>query len=267
MEKPRTRTSAVRSAAPPRTRVRLDAKGRPDGTSGAGSNDATLLKVWHHSPRRGHQEIATEPLVRLFCILANRCRIRIVRLLAVMGEMPLLSVARATSGRMPQVSARLGRLASAGLVWRRRSGRRVCYCLAGQPGSRLVAGVLEALRRTFAIIGKSSLRRVARADRADSPTSSDAALFACFTAFTHARRLQVIRHLERQGSALLAEPCPALPMSQRACMRHLDKPDRRGHLGRRVRGSQAIYCLREGDGLVQQGALRGVRERLADMAG
>jgi len=207
-----------------------------------------------------------EPIVRLFRILANRRRIRIVRLLAVMGELPVLSVARATSDRMAQVSAHLGLLASVGLLWRRRSGRRVYYCLAEQPGSPLVASVLDALRRVFAIIDKSDPRRVARADRADSPTSSDAALFTCFTAFTHPRRLQVIRHLERQGSASFAELCLALSMSPRACMRHLDKLDRRGYLGRRVRGRQTTYCLRDGDGLVQQGALRAVRERLADMS-
>ncbi len=54
-------------------------------------------------------------------------------------------------------------------------------------------------------------------------------------------------------------------MSPRACMRHLDKLDRRGYLSRRVEGRKATYSLREGEGLVQVCAVRAVQERLAEM--
>jgi len=207
-----------------------------------------------------------EPVVRLFRLLASRRRIRILRLLAVMGELPVLVIARATGDSMARASVHLGLLASAGLVWRRRSGRRVYYYVAEEPGSPLVAAVVEALRRVFAIIAKSDPRRVALADQTSSPTSSDAALFACFTAFTHPRRLQIIRHLMRQGTASFAELCVALSMSPRACMRHLDKLDRRGYLSRRVGRRKTSYSLRTGDGLVQECALQAVKERLAEMA-
>ena len=205
-----------------------------------------------------------EPTARLFRLLASRRRIHVLRLLAVMGELPVLLIARATGGGMARVSAHLGLLASAGLVWRRRSGRRVYYCVAEQPGSPLVATVLEALRNVLTIVDKGDLRQVARADQTDSPTNSDAALFACFTAFTHPRRLQIIRHLARHGVASFAELCATLCMSPRACMRHLDKLDRRGYLSRRVQGRETTYSLGKGDGPVQQCALRAVRERLAD---
>jgi DNA-binding transcriptional ArsR family regulator len=222
--------------------------------------------VWHHSAERGHQEIPVEPIVRLFRILANRRRIRIVRLLAVMGELPVLSVARATRDSVAQVSAHLGLLASVGFLWRRRSGPRVYYRLAEQPGSPLVASIVDAVRGVFAAIDGSDPRRVARASQADSPTNSDAALFACLTAFTHPRRLQVVRHLERRGSASLAELCLGLSMSPRAAMRHLDKLERRGYLGRRTRGRRTTYCLRDGEGPLQAAAIRAVRERLVDLS-
>jgi len=206
-----------------------------------------------------------EPIVHFFRVLASRRRIRVLRLLAVMGELPVLSIARATGDGPARLSAHLGLLASVGLVWRRRSGRRVYYHVAEQPGRPLVKAVLEALCTVFRIIDKGDPRRVARADQADSPTNSDAELFACFTAFTHPRRLQIIRHLVRHDTASFAELRGALSMSPRACMRHLDKLDRRGYLSRRVEGRKATYSLREGEGLVQVCAVRAVEERLAEM--
>jgi DNA-binding transcriptional ArsR family regulator len=165
------------------------------------------------------------------------------------------------------VSAHLGLLASVGLVWRRRSGRRVYYHLAEQPGSRVVAAVLEALHEAFRIVEKDAPRRVARADQAESATNSDAALFACFTAFTHPRRLQIIRHLAAHGTAPFGDLSAKLSISPRACMRHLDKLERRGYLRHRIQGKQTVYALRKGDGAVQSRSLQAVREQLVEMRG
>ena len=206
-----------------------------------------------------------ETIVRLFRVLANLRRIQALRLLAVLGELPVMQIAWATGLAPARLSAHLGLLAAVGLVWRRRSGRTVHYRLAEQPGSPVAATALRALVAVFAVVDDGDPRRVARAGQAESPTHSDGALFACFTAFTHPRRLQVIRYLEREGTASLTELTAALAMSPRACLRHLDKLERRGFLRCRARARRTSYALAAGKGHLQRTMLRAVCERLAAM--
>jgi DNA-binding MarR family transcriptional regulator len=206
-----------------------------------------------------------ETIVRLFRTLANLRRIQVLRLLAVLGELPVTAIGDATGLDPARLSAHLGLLAATGFLWRRRSGRAVYYRLAGRPGNPIAAAALRSLRRVFAAIRDDDPRRVARADRGSSPTECDAALFACFTAFTHPRRLQIIRYVARQGTAALVELSAALAMSPRACLRHLEKLERRGFLRRSVRARLTTYALLEGRGHLQRAMLRAVRERLVDM--
>lgn len=203
-----------------------------------------------------------EFLVQLFRALANGSRIRILRLLAVLGEMNVSDIARAAGLRANAVSAHLRVLAAAGLVWRRRSGARVAYRLAESAGHPVTARTVSALRRVFGTIATTDPQQVAAADQERSPTRSDAALFACFTAFTHPRRLQIIRHLARHRTALLGELMAQLSMSLPACLRHLDKLERRGVVGRARPRKRDGYALRSGRGRVQKELLRAVREDL-----
>ena len=206
-----------------------------------------------------------ESIVRLFRVLANVRRIQVLRLLAVLGELPVVEIAQATRLDPARLSAHLGLMAGTGLLWRRRSGRTVYYRLAEQPGSPIVAAALAQLRRVFARIGVARAREVVDANQPDSPTASDAALFACFTSFTHPRRLQIISHLERHSAASLADLTAALAMSPRACFRHLDKLERRGFLRRRVRGHRTSYLVARGKGRLQQTLMRAVCARLTSM--
>ena len=206
-----------------------------------------------------------EMIVRLFRVLANLRRIKVLRLLAVLGEKPVVVIAKATGLGPARLSAHLGLLAGAGLIWRRRSGRTVYYRLAERPGDATVAAALQALRRVFARVRDDDPLRVARAGQADSRTCSDVALFASFTAFTHPRRLQIIRYLMRQGTGSQAELSAACSMSPCACCRHVEKLERRGVLRRRGRGRGASYALAEGKGNVQRALLGAVRRRLEAM--
>ena len=136
-----------------------------------------------------------EFIVQLFRAVANRERIRILRLFSVLGEMNVSSVASATGLEQSLVSAHLKILSAAGLVWRRRSGRMVGYRLAARAGNAVTTAALQAVRNVFRGISDREPTSVANADQGDSPTECDAALFACFTAFTHPRRLQIIRRI------------------------------------------------------------------------
>jgi len=203
-----------------------------------------------------------EFIVQLFRAAANYRRIRVLRLLAVLGEVTVSEIARATSIESSLISAHLKILAAAGLVWRRRSGARVGYRLAESSSNRVTAAVVQAVAAVFAAVAETKPRRVAAADQADSPTGSDAALFACFTAFTHPRRLQIIRHLARHKTASLGELMARLSMSLPACLRHLDKLERRGVIRRARPRKRGGYALRSGSGPVQKELLRAVREHL-----
>jgi len=201
-----------------------------------------------------------EHVVQLFRALANRRRIAILRLLCVLGELKVSAIAEAASLGLTIVSGHLKLLVAAGILWRRRSGRAVYYRLAGSAADGVTATALSVLRDTFRALGSREPRRVARADRAESRTRSDVALFASFTAFTHPRRLQILRHLAREGARGIPEMCAALAMSPPACLRHLDKLARRGFIRRRAVGRSVAYEQTRGHGSVARSLLGAVLE-------
>jgi len=180
----------------------------------------------------------------------------------VLGELNVTALAQATGIEISLVSAHLKTLAAAGVVWRRRSGRAIGYRIADHAYNPVTATALGALARLFAAVTERKPKGVAAADQADSTTSSDAAAFASFTAFTHPRRLQVIRYLAQQGAASLGELTSQLSMSVRACLRHLDKLERRGFLRRRVARRRTTYTLTKGKGALQRAMLAAVLDYL-----
>ncbi len=204
-----------------------------------------------------------EFLVQLFRALANRSRIRMLRLLAVLSEVNVSGLARATTLEISLVSSHLKILAAAGLVWRRRSGRVVWYRLAEHAGNPVTATTLGLLTRVFRHVPHTNPKQVAAGDQADSAVRSDAALFASFTAFTHPRRLQIIRHLAREGAASPRELSAHLSMSRNACARHLDKLQRRGVVRQTGSRRRPAYALTNGRGHVLRAVLRAVRDFVA----
>jgi len=184
-----------------------------------------------------------DAIVRLFRALANRERIRLLRVLALRGEETVSELAHALGIRTVSASTHLQVLAFGGVVWRRCSGRYVYYELAEDPTEPLAREAVLFVRRVFGRIRASSSREAANADQMGSSRFSDASLFALFTAFTHARRLQILRHLASQGSAGAVDMSDRLSMSLQACERHLDKLSRRGLIAREGTGPHARYAV------------------------
>jgi ArsR family transcriptional regulator len=184
-----------------------------------------------------------EVTVSLFRALANDTRIRILRVLTCLGEQKVSAIAQAVALRPSLVSSHLRVLSAAGVVWKRRSGRTVYYRIAESPSREVVGDVIAVLRDVFRHIRAIDPRQVAASDQAQSEVRSDKALFACFTAFTHPRRLQVIRHLARRGALPAAALCEQLSMSPQACNRHVAKLTRRGYMRTVGRGRERGYAI------------------------
>ena len=204
-----------------------------------------------------------EFIVQLFRALANRERIRVLRLITVCGETSVSQIAEAMQMPGNLISAHLKVLAAAGLVWRRRSGRTVGYHLAEHAGNLVTGAVLRMLPHTFSTVTDEDPKKIAANGQSGSPTRSDTALFAFFTAFTHPRRLQILRLLAQQRGAPLAELRTALSMSLSACIRHVTKLERRGLVAREMDDRKVTYVLKDVDGMVQKAVFRAVREHLA----
>ena len=193
-----------------------------------------------------------EFIVELFRALANRERIRVLRVLVVFRELSVTEIAEATKLNLTALSGHLKVLAAAGVVWRRRSGRVVYYRLAEDAGNPVTGTALVLLRELWASLPPNKPESVICADQSDSPSNSDAALFACFTAFTHPRRLQIIRHLACGPGATVADIARRLSMSCRACFRHVSKLERRKFVIGQREGKKVTYCLAVGQGEIER---------------
>ena len=193
-----------------------------------------------------------ERLSALFRVLANLHRIQMLRVLGNRGELRASDVVRAVGLGFNAGSVHLRRLAHVGLIRRRRSGACVYYrlTLAGPQARnrRLLAWLRDVLKLPPSLSVSLSLAELARAGGQGRSTPvgvpSDRDMFAWFTAFTHPRRLQLVRLIhESQGKAVrIVGLTRRLSMSPPALSRHVDKLVRRGVVRRairRPRGGQA----------------------------
>jgi DNA-binding transcriptional ArsR family regulator len=175
--------------------------------------------------------------------LANPERIRILRVLTVCGEVPVGGLVDALSRLQSKVSGHLSDLATSGLVWRRRSGRRIYYRIADGPSNPVTCGAVAFLRHVFSTVAPGEPRQVAQADQRESATHSDACLLSYFRAFTHPRRLQIIRHLSESGATSMEALVETLHMSPPACSRHLANLTERDIVRREKVGGETAFAL------------------------
>jgi DNA-binding transcriptional ArsR family regulator len=208
------------------------------------------------------QEIAVEIIAQLFRALANHVRLQMLRLLAVLDACSVTDTAAATGQLLSAVSAHYRVLAASGLVWRQRSGRRTLYRLASHPSRPTTRRTLDELRDVFCRVNHTDPVQIVQADQSDSPERSDAALFDCFTAFTHPRRLQILRHLAEHPAASASELAVALRMSTVACHRHVDKLLRRKIVRSTKAGRRIVYQLASGGRGCQGRIVRAVIDAL-----
>lgn len=170
--------------------------------------------------------------------VASEPRLLVLYHVAVCGELPSGQIAERAKLARNCTSVHLGHLASLGFLVRRRSGARVAYRLAGGSGSGLAPPV-GLLARAFsnprwAVQGwrEGEALHICREVAARvTPTVARAmdVVFDAATAFTNARRLQILRHAIELGSCDEAT-VPRLHMSLLAWHRHVDKLRRRGYI-------------------------------------
>ncbi len=176
-----------------------------------------------------------ELIVRVMRTVASTTRLRILSHLMRRGEMLPSKVARDLRMARPLLSVHLARLAFAGLLKRRRSGTW-CFCCAQSPyGDETLSGQVMAWLRSALGHGDEGTAGAAprhgRRSLAAAPLpESHRLVFHAATAFTHPRRIQILRRLAAGKALDVPSLTRELGMSETALSRHLEKLIRRGYI-------------------------------------
>ncbi|HUT32193.1 MAG TPA: helix-turn-helix transcriptional regulator [Planctomycetota bacterium] len=176
-----------------------------------------------------------ELIVRVLRTVACVPRLRILSRLGGGEELTLSRLAGALHLRRDLVCTHLARLSAVGLVRRRRSGRR-CFCIAGSPyGPGTVSGQVaswlgDALRSQGALPHQAHPPERRGKHATDGLQPIYGTLMDAATAFTHPRRIQILRRLASPRPAFTREFTRELRMSAPALNRHLAKLIRRGYV-------------------------------------
>jgi DNA-binding transcriptional ArsR family regulator len=167
--------------------------------------------------------------------IACRVRLRMLAQLTTAGELAPTALARALHLPIDAVSAHLRRLSAAGLIQRRRSGTW-SYCVASSPAAagtlpaRIAAWLYQALKSPKRAPATGAGARNHTPDLTELQQRQHTVIFEAATAFTHVRRLQLIRRLDGQVTVTAAALTEQLHMSPAALSRHMAKLIRRGYV-------------------------------------
>lgn len=189
-----------------------------------------------------------EIIVRVLRSIACLPRLRVLSRLAETKEMTPSALAAKLGMNADVVSAHLQRLASDGLLLRRRSGVW-CYCTAKSPYSdkafsgKLTTWLVGLLRDPQAAVEHSIPGQVCTSSREDAETALHELIVEAVTAFTHLRRLQILWRLLEGDAVSPQSLCEELHMSEPAVSRHTGKLLRRGYLERSRQGRLVRYRL------------------------
>lgn len=148
-------------------------------------------------------------------VLACDTRLKMLRLLFEQGELYVSKLADLTGISAHNASTQLRALNSRGLISPRREGMKVFYRAEPNESVAQAVTLLEALRTAFA--KKMTTRTV----------------FHVCTAFTHPRRIEVIRALSRTPQQTFGELLETTGMSTSALWIHLEKLSARGFVKKR----------------------------------
>lgn len=173
---------------------------------------------------RGEQTLSPT-LWRTCRVLANRVRLRMLGVLLRHDEMAVSAVARAVGVSDVVASQELRALGARGLLAARRDGLWVFYRVSPDPSIRGTMELLSALRRAFS-----------------GRTQPAEAVFRLTTAFTHPRRIEIVRFLA-DGAMTSEALSRSSTIGRRALERHLAKLARRGFV-RKVKGEWHLVCPR-----------------------
>src|SRR5687768_11040176 len=175
-----------------------------------------------------------EIVVQAARAIASWPRLQILTRLAAHGEMVPTKLTSELRISLSLLSVHLTKLSSAGLVRRRRSGKWI-YCVPGSRyPTRTFSGQLASWLSSLLRDEKSSVARarrspVARALCPDDVPEVHRVIFDAATAFTHPRRIQILRQLERVKAAGVERLAAELRLSPSALSRHGEKLIRRGY--------------------------------------
>jgi len=161
--------------------------------------------------------------------IANRTRLRMFGLLLQEPDQTVSAVANALGQPLSLTSEYLRALEARGLLRAHRTGRRVVYRPNSAPGGGHASGLVAALRKTF--------------QRETHPVET---IFRMATAFTHPRRLEIVRALQA-GPRTAQQIQTATGISGWALWRHLRKLEARGFVISR-RGFHALAHWPDGLG-------------------
>lgn len=183
-------------------------------------------------------------LVRIARTVACLPRLRMLSVLVRLRETTPTALAEELGIPLDMISTHLARLSAAGLIQRRRSGL-YSYCVGRSPYSRdalsgrIMSWLCDTLRtpaeaRTNCIPGQ-----VCNAGEGEPESQVHEAVFEAATAFTHHRRLQILRRLSHGDVAAVQTLTRELHMSEAALSRHTAKLVRRGY----VEATRSGRCL------------------------
>jgi predicted ArsR family transcriptional regulator len=171
-------------------------------------------------------------------VIANRNRIAMFRALLLSSGKTVEEVASETGLSMATASLYLKALQARGLVQATRISRFVSYRAVPDPSAEITPKVFSLLCNAFKVW-----------------VLSDDDVFRAFTAYTHPRRIAIIRFLSATSQAVTTREIAAgTGMSTDAAWRHLGKLTRRGILahengGWRISGTppnplaESLRCL------------------------
>ena len=189
-----------------------------------------------------------EIVVRVARAVACHTRLRVLASLVQSGEAMPTELADRLSIRMDVLSVHLGRLSTAGLISRRRSGARH-YCTAQSPYSRstLSGRVASCLQRVLsdpaATVQNYGVAQLRNPSSKDAEACLRELIFEAATAFTNVRRLQMLQRLKNGDTVAPEELSRELSMSGAAVSRHSAKLIRRGYVETIREGRTVRYRL------------------------
>ena len=187
-------------------------------------------------------------IVRLFRVLANTNRLAILRFIIRHPESMVATIAEELEMKQPALSNSLKHLSEHGLVDKRPAGTYVLTRL-GRPASARHPVLKRVLQLLPNLYGSADVQQVCElaGSNTSGPTWTEihAAASFEFTAYTHLRRLLILRFLAERGSTSLDEIRAVVGMSRVAVRRHVDKLVRRNLVRGSEEGEEAIVSIRK----------------------
>ena len=190
-------------------------------------------------------------IVRLFRALAFARRLQIIRLITTRPGLTLGQVASETGMPMPDASRHLNLLSDHGIIDARPSGT----FLLARPGSptatpHIVLKRIRAFMRSHLGAGTATAAAEAVCPNCHQPEWASVFEAMCFefTAYTHLRRLLILRTLLKCEQADLLTIMREVGMSRTAARRQTDKLVRRGVLAESRSGRKQVLEIPEAFG-------------------